>query len=131
MMGGMALLREQAEMLELLEAKVVGRTIRDFEVLGINALKTFEPPVAAACGDEVVGVSFDPTGRLRISCRHLTIQIDFARTGGLEYSAALTKWRPAGKAIPPTGRLLLADGDGIDFKEPARTKRITFALEAN
>lgn len=98
------------------------------EVLGINALKTVAPPPSAVIGESVIGAAFDGVGRLHITCGQLMIEVDFARTGGIEVATTLAQWRPEGKTIPPTGRLLLVDGSGVDFKEPGRTKRITFAI---
>lgn len=127
-MGVVPLIRDQLEVLRVLESGVVGKEIVLLEILGINALKTVAPAPSAVAGESVVGLRFDGGGRLQLECRQLMIEVDFARTGGIEVSKSLSPWRPEGTRIPPTGRLLLVDGSGVDFKEPGRTKRITFAI---
>lgn len=126
--GPVALITDPARVTAELEAKVVGREIAALEVLAINALKTVSPGLDELIGDEVRSASFNGAGQLEIECRRHTIEVDLARTGVIEHSPRLTFWRPAGTRTPPTGRLLLRDGSGVDFKEPPPTKRITFAV---
>lgn len=114
--------------MKLLETLVVDRTVERLEIFGVNSLKTVTPAPSAAAGAMVLSVSYTHEGRLNLICDRLVIEVDLARTGGIEVSESLEPWRADGRSIPPTGRLLLAGGGGVDFKEPGRTKRITFAL---
>lgn len=124
----MALVRSPDDVVKLLEAAVVDRTVDRLEIFGVNSLKTLTPAPSAAAGAMVLSVSYTDDGRLNLICDRLAIEVDLARTGGIEVSELLEPWRSNGRSIPPTGRLLLAGGSGVDFKEPGRTKRITFAL---
>lgn len=126
----MGLVRNPSDVVRALETSVVGRTIERLEIFGVNALKTLTPLPSAATGATVVSVGYSEDGRLHLTCEQLAIEVDFARTGGIEVSPSLEAWRAEGRSIPPTGRLLLVDGSGVDFKEPGRTKRITFALHS-
>lgn len=124
----MALVRNPDDVVKLLEASVVDRTVERLEIFGVNSLKTLTPAPSSAEGAMVLSVGYTDEGRLNLVCDRLVIEVDFARTGGIEVSESLEPWRADGRSIPPTGRLLLAGGSGVDFKEPGRTKRIAFAL---
>lgn len=115
-------------MIDLLRDNVVGRSIRAFEIHGINALKTVDPPIDVLVGATVDDASIGEGGQLQLTCGDVELTVDLARTGGIEHREVVAPWERCGNRIPPTGRLLLADGGGIDFSEPARTKRVTFTL---
>jgi hypothetical protein len=104
-------------------ARLVGRTVAEFSVLGINSLKSVTPAPTALAGTEIVGTSVRDR-ILELRTQAYLVQIDLQRAGRLIWfdtppSAA------AGTASRPTVRLLTQNGDGIDFAEPAKTKRIS------
>lgn len=124
----MTRLRDSERVVAALRTSIVGEEILALEIHAINALKTVEPTPAILTGQTIVDVSIDADGRLCLLCREAELIVDLARTGGVEASAALGPWRPRAGRTPPTGRLLLVNGAGVDFTEPARTKRITFSV---
>lgn len=113
---------------QVLEQHAVGRTVRDLTVLAINALKTLDPPLTSVVDGRIETVSVDDPQRLVIHLETVDLIVNLERTGRLVWTPTLGPWTPCPGRVPPTARLLLDDGSGIDFKEPARTKRITLAL---
>lgn len=109
--------------------RVAGKKIGSFQVYGINSLKTLDPPLDALIGEEVVDLLAQSDGRrVELVCHDHTIEIDLARTGRLAVVGEARAWSPTDGGPMPTGRLIFDDGTGLDFKEPAKTKRITFAV---
>ncbi|MEV4630463.1 hypothetical protein AB0J90_29785 [Micromonospora sp. NPDC049523] len=109
--------------------RVAGKKIGSFRVYGINSLKTLDPPLDALVGDQVVDLlAKDDVRRVELVCLDHIIDIDLARTGRLTALGEAGAWSPAGGGSMPTGRLIFDDGTGLDFKEPAKTKRVTFAV---
>lgn len=114
----------------MLETYVVGRTVLSLSVHGINALKTLEPSLTAVAGERVIGVEADDRQHVLLRLQTIEVLINLERTGALEWLPSSTTWAPTAQATqPPTLRLLLDDGSGVDFKEPGRTKRITVSLK--
>lgn len=118
----MALCRDQNDVLALIRDEVVGRRIAKFEIFGINALKTVAPPPSALTGDAVLSAAFDGQGKLQIQLQNATLEVDLARTGALEFGI------DADAGSRPTGRVSFDDDTRLDFREPGKTKRFTFAL---
>ena len=107
--------------------RLVGASARAFQVLGVNALKTVQPTTDAVIGQRVVEV--DIQGRqVQISTLELHVIIDLARTGRVACFDLAEPWIPTDRTPAPTIRLLLDNGGGVDFAEPARTKRITVSI---
>lgn len=114
---------------DLLENRVAGRTVRDLTVHGINTLKTLEPSVGVLVGQQILRIEAEHCQRIVLHLQSAEVIINLERTGGLEWRQAVGPWSPTREQVqPPTARLLLDTGSGVDFKEPGRTKRITFAL---
>lgn len=51
-----------------------------------------------------------------------------ARTGIVVALQKALAWKASEKSPMPTARVLFSDGSALDFKEPAKTKRITFTI---
>jgi hypothetical protein len=56
------------------------------------------------------------------------IRVDLQRTGRVTWLKGANAWELSSGVPLPTVRLLLDDGSGLDFTEPAKTKRITVSL---
>jgi hypothetical protein len=120
-------LQPPGEIDELLAVHLVGRSIRQFQVLGVNSLKTVMPHPDALVGAEVR--SAHCTGRIiTISTAVHEIRIDLQRTGRVSWLGNAGAWHVSSRTPLPSARLLLDDGTGLDLTEPAKTKRITVAL---
>ncbi|WP_432976881.1 hypothetical protein [Dactylosporangium sp. CA-233914] len=114
---------------QVVREQVAGKRIESLRVYGINSLKTLDPRLDNLAGDQIVDLlAQDDARRVELVCRDHIIDIDLARTGRLAALREAGVWNPAGGGPMPTGRLIFDDGTGLDFKEPAKTKRITFAV---
>ena len=114
---------------QVLLERLVGASVRALQVIGINTLKTVEPPPDAVVGRTVVAVR--AYGRqVAISTDQHHLLIDLARTGQITPLEVAGLWRPGDRGAAPTIRLLVDDGSGLDFAEPAKTKRITLSIRA-
>jgi len=121
---------QPAEEIEaILRKHVVGHAVRALQVLGINSLKTVEPPPTALEGHVVVDVAAQ-TRVLEIAFETCAIRIDLERTGRVKWLPKAEAWAPTDSTPAPTLRLLLDHGSAVDFTEPAKTKRITAAIHA-
>lgn len=108
--------------------RLVGETVAQLQVLGINSLKSVTPFPSDLAGSEVTGVEVaDRVVTLAMGAFAATV--DLQRTGRLAW---LDDAEPAqiGRPSLPTIRLLLRSGAGLDFIEPAKTKRIAVTLRA-
>lgn len=113
----------------VIRERVVGKKIGSFRVYGINSLKTLDPPLDVLAGAQVESLLVeDDIRRVELVCGDYVIDIDLARTGRLLVLREADTWTPGDGDPMPTGRLIFDDGTGIDFKEPAKTKRITFVV---
>jgi hypothetical protein len=113
------------EVLALLE-RLLDQSISQFQVLGINSLKSVLPAPQDLVGQPVTAVS--AAGRtLTIELGKIAATVDLDRTGRLLW---LDTAAPAqiGQPSLPTLRLILESGSGLDFIEPAKTKRISVTL---
>jgi formamidopyrimidine-DNA glycosylase len=116
-----------------LRERAVGRAVDRIEVSAIGALKTYDPPVAAAAGRTVAGagrhgkfldIEIGEAGDL-----HLVTHL--ARAGWLHYRESLTPTplRP-GKG-PIALRVRLDDGSGFDLTEAGTKKSLAVYLVAD
>lgn len=113
------------EILSILE-RIVGESVRQMQVLGVNSLKSVAPAPHDLVGSTITSV--DANARIvRIDFAGFSATFDLQRTGRLVW---LEKAEPAqfGRPNLPTVRLLLESGAAVDFTEPTRTKRITVTL---
>ncbi|MEU8015986.1 hypothetical protein AB0B74_08470 [Micromonospora parva] len=108
---------------------VAGKKIESFRVHGVNSLKTLVPSLDDLVGDQVVDlVAQDDARRVDMVCRNHVITIDLERAGRMAALREGAAWSPTAGTSMPTGRMTFEDGTGLDFREPAKTKRITFAV---
>lgn len=112
----------------ILDEHAVGRAVRGLGVYGVNALKSLSPSLSALEGKSVTSASVNNERIVVLGVGTCDIVVDLQRTGALEWIPAADEWSPASHSPMPTGRLRLDDGSAIDFKEPAKTKRITFRV---
>src|SRR5215471_10917999 len=117
------------EIEELLAERLVGRSIRQLQVLGINSLKTITPHPDVLGGEDVASAKCQER-IITISTSTHQIRIDLQRTGRVIWLSNATAWEPASRSAMPSIRLLLEDGTGLDLTEPAKTKRISVSLSA-
>jgi hypothetical protein len=125
--GRMANTRPSEDLLSVLN-RLVGESVAQLQVLGINSLKSFAPSPSDLVGSEITGVEVaDRIVTLAMGAFAATV--DLQRTGRLDW---LDHAEPAqiGRPSLPTIRLLLRSGAGLDFSEPAKTKRIAVTLRA-
>jgi hypothetical protein len=120
-------LQSPDEIDELLAGHVVGRSIRQLQVLGVNSLKTVTPHPddlvgaevrSAHCADRIITIS-TPAHKVRI---------DLQRAGRVIWLGNADSWHASSGAPLPSVRILLDDGTGLDLAEPAKTKRISVSL---
>ena len=112
---------------DLLAEQLIGRSIRQLQVLGVNSLKTVTPFVAELVSEQVVSTRCE--GRvIAVSTAAYEIRVDLQRTGRVTWLEGADAWQVSSGVPLPTVRLLLDDGTGLDFTEPAKTKRITVSL---
>ncbi|GAA3143679.1 Fpg/Nei family DNA glycosylase [Nonomuraea roseoviolacea] len=112
-----------------LRERAVGRTVLAVDVVAIQALKTFDPPVSALGGLTVTGVSRH--GKfLDLDCDGLHLVIHLARAGWLRWRDDLSGARPVrpGKG-PLAARLRLAPDEeglapGFELTEAGTQKRL-------
>lgn len=125
----MVLVRSPQAVLDLVRAEAIGHVVNVLEVYGINSLKSVVPPISEVRGRSVDAAHFDSEARLvLLLAGDLVLRINLERTGGLTVVRTTQVWTPGATGTPPTARLLLQTGRGLDFREPGRTKRITFDL---
>jgi hypothetical protein len=114
---------------ELLAGHLVGRSIRQLQVLGVNSLKTVTPRPDVLVDAEVRSARCE--GRIiTISTAAHEVRIDLQRTGRVALLSDADAWQPSTRAPLPSVRLLLDDGTGLDLTEPAKTKRISVSVLA-
>lgn len=111
-----------------LRERAVGLQIKRIDVAAISVLKTFDPPVSAVAGQELVG-----TGRMgKFLDLHigdeLHLIIHLARAGWLHYRDNL----PAAPLKPGKGpialRVHLSDSSGFDLTEAGTQKKLAAYL---
>jgi hypothetical protein len=126
-MGSVPSVQSPCEINDLLVAHLVGRSIRNLQVLGVNSLKTVMPTADALIGEQV-RIARCEERVIVITTTAYEIHIDLQRTGRLTWLKSADPWQVSSGVPLPSARLLLDDGTGLDLTEPARTKRITVSL---
>lgn len=123
----MAETRSTEDLLSVLN-RLVGESVAQLQVLGVNSLKSITPSPYDLVGSEIAGVEVADRV-VTLAMGPFVATIDLQRTGRLTW---LDDAEPAqvGRAALPTIRLLLQSGAGLDFSEPAKTKRIAVTLRA-
>jgi formamidopyrimidine-DNA glycosylase len=114
-------LPEVEALVSFLRERAVGRVVARVDVAGIQALKTYDPPITSLAGLEVVGV--ERHGKfldLDVSGLHLVVHL--ARAGWLHWKDALPPAPPRPGKGPLAVRVHLDDGSGFDLTE-AGTKK--------
>lgn len=108
-------------------ARLEGEEIATLQVLGINSLKSLSPTPEAVAGDVIESTSV--AGRLVVAMTSShQIAFDLQRTGRLVWLSEAEPYVMAAGSSRPTVRLVLANGQGLDLTEPAKTRRITVNL---
>ncbi|KDN81937.1 Fpg/Nei family DNA glycosylase [Kitasatospora cheerisanensis] len=116
-------LPEVQALAERMTAACAGRVLDRVDVLSIQALKTFDPPVQALTGRAVSGVSRH--GKFLDLATdggpHLVVHL--ARAGWVHRRASFPA-KPPSRRGPLALRLVLDDGSGFDLTEQGTTKRL-------
>ena len=123
----MSSVQSPEELGSLLRDRLVGQSIRQLQVLAINGLKSVVPSLDALVGALVVDARCDARS-ITICTSGLRLDIDLQRTGRVSWLPQADTWSFSMVAAHPSARLLLEDGSGFDFSEPAKTKRISVTL---
>lgn len=125
MLADMVAVQSTDEMLELL-GRLLGQSVGGLQVLGVNSLKSVAPTPGDLVGQAITAVGV--AGRvITLQTSDLAVAIDLQRVGRLTWHMSGERLR-IGQASLPTARLILADGGGLDFTEPAKTKRISVTI---
>jgi formamidopyrimidine-DNA glycosylase len=107
-----------------LRSRLAGRAVARVDVVAINALKTFDPPVSALAGSLVDDVTRH--GKfLDVEASGLHLVLHLARGGWV-------RWRDEVPTLPPkpsnkspmAARVHLDDGSGLDVTEAGTKKRL-------
>jgi formamidopyrimidine-DNA glycosylase len=104
-----------------LRENAVGHVITRVDLAGIQAIKTFDPPLTALAGLEITGASRH--GKfldLDVSGVHLVVHL--ARAGWLHWRAALPPAPPKPGKGPLAVRVHLDTGEGFDLTEQGTRK---------
>jgi formamidopyrimidine-DNA glycosylase len=104
-----------------LRENAVGHVITRVDLAGIQAIKTFDPPLSALAGLEITGASRH--GKfldLDVSGVHLVVHL--ARAGWLHWRAALPPAPPKPGKGPLAVRVHLDNGEGFDLTEQGTRK---------
>ena len=116
-------LPEVEALVSFLREHAVGRVVARVDVAGIEVLKTYDPPVTALAGLEIVAVvRHGKFLDLDVSGVHLVIHL--ARAGWLRWSSALSPVPPRPGKGPLGLRVHLDDGSGFDLTEAGTRKRL-------
>lgn len=111
-----------------LRERAVGRTVERIDVAAISALKTYDPPIAAAAGRTLSGAGrhgkfLDLSLELDL---HLVVHL--ARAGWLHYRESLTATPLKPGKGPIALRVRLDDGSGFDLTEAGTNKSLAAYL---
>ena len=110
-----------------LRARAVGRTVARVDVVGIQVLKTYDPPPTALAGLQVVGaVRRGKFLDLDVDGLHLVVHL--ARAGWLQWKESLPPAPPRPGKGPIGLRVHLDDGSGFDLTEQGTQKRLALYL---
>lgn len=105
-----------------------GETVRFVQVLGMNTLKTLNPSLEEASGEEIRDLSVQSESQLTIQLESLLLYINLERVGVVKMASSSELWT-FGQGAMPTLRIVLDSGEGFDFREPSKTKRITLHVK--
>lgn len=109
-----------------LAARLAGEAIAAFEVVAINALKTFDPPPEA-----LAGALIDDVGRrgkyVDIQAAGLHLVVHLAKAGWVRWLENPPAKPPRGK-YAPAARLMLASGPAVQFTEAGTRKSLAIWL---
>ena len=117
-------LPEVTALADFLRERTRDRVVAGVEVVSINALKTYDPPITALAGLAITEVRrYGKFLDLDVSGVHLVVHL--ARAGWLRWRDQL----PAGPARPSTKsplalRIRLDDGSGMELTEAGTRKRL-------
>ncbi len=120
--------RDEDSLRRLLTDGIVGRRVTRFEVHGINTLKTVEPSLSDLIGASVTGFECYGQDCFEFSCGDARVIVHLAGTGTVRRVEPQSAWTRATGRARPTAQVWFDDGSGLDFVEPAHTKRIAIAL---
>ena len=123
-------LPEVEALASFLREHAVGRVVARVDPVAISAFKTYDPPVTALAGLEVVGVSRH--GKfldLDVSGLHLVVHL--ARAGWLQWRESLPPAPPRMGKGPIALRLHLDDGSGFDLTEAGTKKGLAVYVVAD
>lgn len=112
-----------SEAVAVLRERCTGRMLVKVLVHGINALKTFDPPLDAITAVPVDAAAVTGEATVEIAAGPYVLLIDLQRTGRLKLDDPGREWSP-GEPSMPTVQLVLADNVVANFVEPGKTKRI-------
>ncbi|WP_344213889.1 Fpg/Nei family DNA glycosylase [Nonomuraea bangladeshensis] len=129
-------LPEVESLAHFLRERAVGRSIMAIDVVGIQALKTFDPPVTALGGLTVTGVARH--GKfLDLDCDGLHLVFHLARAGWLRWRDDMSGAKPVrpGKG-PLAARVRFAPDDdgqapGFELTEAGTQKRLAIYVTKN
>lgn len=118
---------QSLEDIQSLLVRLVGREIRALQVFGINSLKSVSPMPDSLAGEVIESMNVDERLFTVITSGHRVV-FDLQRTGRVVWLANAEPYATSAGSSRPTIRLILADGEGLDLTEPAKTKRITVTI---
>jgi formamidopyrimidine-DNA glycosylase len=107
-----------------LRSRLAGRAVARVDIVAINALKTFDPPVSALAGSLVDDVTRH--GKfLDVEASGLHLVLHLARGGWIRWRDEVPKLppKPSNKS-PMAARVHLDDGSGLDITEAGTKKRL-------
>jgi hypothetical protein len=113
--------------IQTLLARLEGQQIATFQVLGINSLKSMSPMPDALAGDAIESTNVQDR-LFSITTTNHQVVFDLQRTGKIVWLPNAAPYVLTAGSARPTIRLVLADGQGLDLTEPAKTKRITVTI---
>ena len=128
-------LPEVEALAEFLREEAIGHTVTRVDVLAINALKTFAPPIDSLAGWTIAAVGrhgkFLDLRMTKDGADDLHFVVHLARAGWLRWSTSLADKPPRqGRNNPLAVRIHLGDGVGFDLTEAGTQKRLACYLVA-
>jgi formamidopyrimidine-DNA glycosylase len=115
-----------------LRERAAGHRVQRAEVAAINALKTYDPPVGALAGREVVGAARHGKFLDLVLAGPLHLVVHLARAGWLQYRESFSSNAPLKPGKGPIAlRVRLDDGSGFDLTEQGTQKKLAAYLVAD
>lgn len=118
---------QTADEIRAILARLEGQVISSLQVLGINSLKSFSPTPEGLVGDTIESSAASDRLFALTTTGHEVI-FDLQRSGKLVWLPQAEPYVMAAGSLRPTARIVLANGQGLDLAEPAKTKRITVTV---